>query len=83
MDAAVTERERQLERQFVAVLGLAERQQAELDRLGKATRRIAEQYRVLQARLLADRRARAVEEHAANVLLEAALDVLTGHTERT
>lgn len=79
----MTERERRLERQLVAAVGLAERQQAEFDRLTKATRRLAGQYRALQARLLADRRARAVEEHAANVFLGAALDLLAEHTERT
>lgn len=79
----MTKRERQLERQLVAAVGLAERQQAELDRLTKATRHLAGQYRALQTRLLADRRALAVEEHAANVFLGAALDLLAEHTERT
>lgn len=82
MDATVIDRERQLERQLVAAVALAERQQAELDTLAKAIRRLAGQYRALRARLLADRRARAVEEHAANVFLGAALDLLAEHTER-
>jgi hypothetical protein len=79
----MTERERRLERQLVAAVGLAERQQAELDRLTKATRRLAGQYGALQARLVADRRARGVEEHAANVFLGAALDLLAEQAERT
>lgn len=79
----MTERERQLERQLAAAVGLAERQQANLNCLTKAIRRLARQYRALQAHLLADHRARGVEERATNVFLAAALDLLTEHTERT
>ncbi len=83
MGAEVILREQRLTDQREEVLRLAERQQAHIAGLTSTIRRLAGRYRRLKALVEEERRSRAVEARAADVLLGAALDILADRTERT